>query len=524
MASLNDFHLSWNKEGLKGDVDFHQTESIGTNDPFIQIGNNRYVIVGNQEQVNFIRQKFSEKSLESVYSMDDLSNKIKDLNVVIHPLKKIHKTAIKELQGITLNPVFNKISNYLDKLEQCSCFSGVVEITYDKDKSRTFTARGSDSSQPLFNTKTPFNVMSVGKVFTAIAVMQLVEQGKISLNDSIHQYLSSDDYILQDADEIYQKDLKPKDPSKEKTFRESLEAFRKNEKITIQDLLTHTSGLIGDPSTGYHFDQNQIGKWNYSNYGFQLLSRIVKNRSNTASFVDYVQQNIFTEPGTQTQIMPNALAWSRGPPEKEIAIPHHVFRGGLRSLEPSAEGVKLPPPDGNGCWWTTVHDLTLFAKAFIENKYFSKQQTHNEMLNPIISRTSDGFLHQGLGFWIAPGHPPAFLAQGSFVGRSAVICVIEMEKPIIISCVSNCGDGSNFFAEIIKIVRGEVVDEPLIESQKNGKIDKEIYDWLMKQNPPYNHVEIDKYLKQAKLPRHIILLLANDLEMERSELASILRN
>jgi CubicO group peptidase (beta-lactamase class C family) len=128
---------------------------------------------------------------------------------------------------------------------------------------------------------------SMSKVFTATAVMQLVEQGKL--------------YIEQPVMEIIEE------------FNTSA-----HKHITIFNLLTHTSGIAGSP--GYfcepypyefpdYFDKDWITNglrglvqakpgeaWIYSSYGFAILGEIVSRVSGTC-FHDYVTEQIITPLG-----------------------------------------------------------------------------------------------------------------------------------------------------------------------------------------------------------------------------------
>lgn len=128
-----------------------------------------------------------------------------------------------------------------------------------------------------------FKLGSITKQFTAVAILQLAEQGKISLQDSIQQYI---------------KDF----PSKGHT-------------ITIENLLTHTSGIPDYMQLDYDdknaerkdYEPGQIidifkmlplefepgTKFRYSNSGYFLLGYIIEIVSEK-SFKAYLQENILT--------------------------------------------------------------------------------------------------------------------------------------------------------------------------------------------------------------------------------------
>ncbi len=128
-----------------------------------------------------------------------------------------------------------------------------------------------------------FKLGSITKQFTAVAVLQLVEQGKISLQDSLQKYI---------------KDF----PSKGHT-------------VTIENLLTHTSGISDYMQLAYadrnaerkDYEPQQVvdkfktlplefepgTKFKYSNSGYYLLGYIIEKVSGK-SYRAYLQENILT--------------------------------------------------------------------------------------------------------------------------------------------------------------------------------------------------------------------------------------
>jgi D-alanyl-D-alanine carboxypeptidase len=149
---------------------------------------------------------------------------------------------------------------------------------------------------------TKFNLGSMNKMFTAVAIMQLVQQGKLAADDKIIQHIP--DYPNQQV----------------------------ANKVTIHHLLTHTSGL-GDFFTHEFFEtsRDQIrtltdylalfvdrplqfepgARLSYSNVGYIVLGLIIEQVTGQ-SYFDYVRENIFepcgmpnTDSYATDQIVPN---------------------------------------------------------------------------------------------------------------------------------------------------------------------------------------------------------------------------
>ena len=129
--------------------------------------------------------------------------------------------------------------------------------------------------------ETIFQTGSVGKQFTATAVMMLVEGGKVSLDDKIFKY-----------------------------FPESPAAWKE---ITVRHLLTHTSGIpdygsetkkmvnlrkdyTEDELVGrfaqYPLDFPPGSKWSYSNSGYVILGVLI-HRVSGKFYGDFLQQHVF---------------------------------------------------------------------------------------------------------------------------------------------------------------------------------------------------------------------------------------
>ena len=149
----------------------------------------------------------------------------------------------------------------------------------------------------LNNDSSAFQLASVSKTFTAVAILQLKEKGWLRLDDAVARYL-------------------PDFPSTT---------------ITIRHLLSHTSGLtdfqVFEPP--YHADTNRIfsnadlipaiqqyekaflfkpgEKWSYSNTGYGLLALIVEKASGMR-FQDYMAEYIFIPAGMYHTYISTLLA------------------------------------------------------------------------------------------------------------------------------------------------------------------------------------------------------------------------
>ena len=176
-----------------------------------------------------------------------------------------------------------QIHAVLDRLVRVSDFSGCVTV-FDGGETVFDECRG--LAERSFNVpvdhQTKFHIASIGKMFTAVAIAQLVEAGKLSWSDTLAK-------------------LVPEYPD---------QAMAK--KVTVWELLHHTAGL-GDFMVPDYFEhaerfvnpvdylgliarQPKVGEpgkgLSYSNAGYILLGRIIENVSGE-SYFDYIQHHVF---------------------------------------------------------------------------------------------------------------------------------------------------------------------------------------------------------------------------------------
>src|SRR5206468_2141520 len=221
---------------------------------------------------------------------------------------------------------------------------------------------------------TRFRIGSMNKMFTATATLQLVQAGKLGLNDPLGKYL-------------------PDYPNKDVAS-----------KVTIHHLLTHTGGT-GD-IFGPEFDSHRLqlrtlndyiklygarglafepGKqWDYSNYGFILLGAIVEKVSGQ-SYYDYVRDHIFT---------PAGMTRTASDPE-DVPVPDRAigYMGAGDASKPNTETLPYRGTSAGG-GYTTVEDLLRFANALTAHKLLNERYT--ELLTSAKPETGDA--HYAYGF------------------------------------------------------------------------------------------------------------------------------
>ncbi|MGH8215600.1 MAG: serine hydrolase domain-containing protein [Rhodanobacteraceae bacterium] len=256
------------------------------------------------------------------------------------------KTAVSHAQMKQL------IHTALDRLVRADDFSGCVTVA-DGGKTLFDECRGlaeRNFGVPIDH-QTKFRVASVGKMFTAVAIGQLVEAGKLSWDSTLAEL------VPEYADHAMAK------------------------KITVWELLHHTSGL-GDFFVPEFFEhrekyvnpadyldliarQPKVGEpgkdFNYSNAGYVLLGRIIENVSHE-SYFDYIQRHVFAPAGMRSSGF-NTLD------EVTPKLAVGYFHESPFSTKWKANWMKIPfkgSPAGDS--YSTSADLLRFAEALRSGK------------------------------------------------------------------------------------------------------------------------------------------------------------
>jgi D-alanyl-D-alanine carboxypeptidase len=204
---------------------------------------------------------------------------------------------------------------------------------------------------------TRFRLGSMNKMFTATAILQLVQAGKIKLTEPLGTYIT--DYPNQDV----------------------------ATKVTIHHLLTHTGGtgdFFGPQYSARRLEMKTLddyvalygtrapafepgSRYAYSNYGMVLLGVVIE-RVSGQSYYDYVAEHIYK---------PAGMARSGSEPESETvggrAIGYMRPRGG-GDWTPNTDTLGYRGSSAGG-GTSTVGDLLKFATALLGHKLLDAEHT-----------------------------------------------------------------------------------------------------------------------------------------------------
>ena len=307
---------------------------------------------------------------------------------------------------------------YLSQLTDDN-FSGVIFVAKDFVPFATKATGYADRARGAPNaTITPFNIASVTKLFTAVAIGRLVDQGKVSLDDPLTKYLPT-----------YPKPI--------------------GDQITVAMLLAHTAGTgdyLNDPGylrvrDTFESLSDVIGAVNigvapgtvpgktfaYSNTGYLLLGAVIEKASGQ-DYYQYMDNEIFANAGVAAGFLHNT--------EEERS--DRGFALGYKDDE--SKNWNILPARGTpaGGAYATAPDLLSFHKALATGA-LAKTETLKRLviIPPPAGQTSSG-LTSGI-------------FAGDDVGASAVFAMVPTGYTVIV--LSNTGGTAQRVADkILKLL------------------------------------------------------------------------
>lgn len=273
-----------------------------------------------------------------------------------------------------VDPAYEEVERYLDEESAYKGFQGVALVAQGNEIKFAKAYGNADYDDNIVNkVNTRFAIASNTKQFTAVAIMQLMEDGKINLDDTIDKYFPKFKYANQitvrellqmrsglvdylNAAELYFKDeesLKILNDYREKAyFDEYVSDSRWTADIILNNL--YLSELQFEPGQAY----------DYCNTNYYLLGLIIEQASGV-SYEDYIKENIFKPCGMKISSMSAEDTDAKG---------HGSVESGEIVVNP-----KFTFAAGN--IYTNVYDLLRWERMFHTGKLLS-QESYNEIITP----------------------------------------------------------------------------------------------------------------------------------------------
>ncbi len=314
------------------------------------------------------------------------------------------------------NTPVSRIEKQLNEMGNNGKYSGCVLIAKDEEILLKKAYGYANIAHRVPNTtETKFGTASMGKMFTAIAVMQLKEKGVLRLDETVGEIL-------------------PEYPNK--TVRD---------RVTVHQLLTHTSGLTDFFNTEFEFKAKHTvrtledyfsifrndsllfspgTKYSYSNAGYIVLGMLIEKLTGE-TYYDYVREHIF-----KPAHMNNTDYY-----ETDSSI-DNLAEGYIKKTEngiwKTSVYMKGARGSSAGGAYTTVTDLLRFSKALKNNLLITK-----ESLELMLTKTDNNAY--GYGFNLNTfNQTEVYGHNGGAHGVSAELDIYKKPEYVVVT-LSNRG-------------------------------------------------------------------------------------
>jgi methyl acetate hydrolase len=278
------------------------------------------------------------------------------------PLISLTPLSWADAQGITSASATAAVAGVLARAVERGDTPGVVGLVVDRDGVLFEGASGKlDIARDLpLRTDAIFNIASMTKPVTSVAIMMLLEQGKLALDDPVSKYLPGFDKL-----EVIRK-FNAADGTYETTPAKRA--------MTLRHLLTHTSGI------GYGFSSPIVARlqqgnekaewelpllhdpgerWTYS-ASTRVLGLIVEKITGE-SLEAYYQEHIFVPLG----MIDTSFAVPAAKQSRVITVYSHADGKFQQQPGGTVPSSPTPPFRGDGGLYSTAHDYGQFMRMLL---------------------------------------------------------------------------------------------------------------------------------------------------------------
>lgn len=319
------------------------------------------------------------------------------------------------------NKLSPQINAFIEKLHRNRQFNGNVLVA---QKGKIIYERAIGWADYLhrdsLKINSVFELASVTKPFTATAIMQLVEQGKLKLNQNVKEFFPNFPYdgitihlllshrsgmmnYVYFTDDIWKDKMKPMS------------------NVDVMNLIaTHKPNPYAKPDKVFH----------YNNSNYMVLAAIIEKVSGQ-SYADFMREHIFIPAGMKNTHVYSTTAYPKVPVD---VIGHDkVWR---RSVVQNF----LDGPVGDKGIYSTLHDLFLFDRALLNGRLLTKESLDSAYAprNPLqYSRFSYGY---GWRLFTAPGQQVVY-HTGWWHGFRHIY-LRDLKNDVTVVFLSNLTNGS----------------------------------------------------------------------------------
>lgn len=284
--------------------------------------------------------------------------------------------------------------------------------------SRGYGYADAEAGEPVDPAQTVFRVASVSKTFTALAIMQLVEQGKIDLDADILTYLPDLELVNPFDTPVtvanlltHQSGLNVRDPFATDMHTDT-ELY-----VSIEDYVRqHLPPVVREPGTAYMYD----------NFGYLLLGLIVQHVSGMP-YEEYIQEHVF-----------NPLGMNSSGYLLQGELLERLVTGYDAAFQPLEPYVYTPTIMPHGGMLSTAEDMGKFMLAYLnggvlESERILSEESVKEMniyrskIHPVLPNSTYGF-EAAVQLPLAGSSDAVIIKAGDLPGNSSMLLFIPEQN------------------------------------------------------------------------------------------------
>lgn len=295
-----------------------------------------------------------------------------------------------------------------------------------------------------------FRVGSITKQFTAVAILQLMEKGQLALNDSIQKFISGFHF--------------------------------KGKTITIENLLTHTSGITGydkldagipnairvdfktrtiiDSLDRLPLEFDPGTRFSYSNSNYFLLGYIIEKQSGK-TYPQYLKENIFDPAGLNSTFYDSQTALI---PDRSGG---YAYADGKYQ---NAGFISMSLVYSAGALVSTVGDLYKWHLALYNGKLIKKESLAKATT---AFRLADGKPSEyGYGFFIKNVNGANLIGHGGAIDGFRAMEAYYPEQDIFIACLLNSEKDND--VQFFQLISNKVIGEKAGSQNQEIRVSDEL--------------------------------------------------
>lgn len=344
-------------------------------------------------------------------------------------------TVLKITEGDSQSQKIAKANTWLKKLQKDDKFNGAVLLIKNDSVllKNTYGFTNALRKEKLTNNSS-FRLASVSKQFTAVGIMILKDQGKLSFNDTITKFLPELKYNTVTVRNLLQHTSGVPDVYMD---------FPKKYANEIEDYLTISKviNLLRKENLPLKHKPNE--KYMYNNTGYVLLAGIIEKVSGK-SFEEFMQTELFDKLN-----MKNTRVWNLVSTTKDFTNKTSSFENILGEVIELKPGV-IDGVAGDGAVFSSINDFVLWNKFWYENEIISEETKNEAFKKPVLNNGKES--NYGFGWIII--NKNTHWHNGSWLGaRTTIIRNKKLKNCIVIldnSASMNINKIANELAKVLK--------------------------------------------------------------------------